>query len=1064
MAEGDNNEQRPGFWERLQENLRGIADSVSSIELGELRERVANPTGTSPIDLRPIEEVRATRARVAETQVDTDEGADPAAPTPDRYAGLGPTGRQRLYLRSPSGSFDQLQEVPNDQVDELIRSGRAVFPAGVQVPVAEDGRLVGRVASENLAAFLRQRPGANRVLLGASLQNEVVRREAPGGERDQTSGHYSSWTQALVGAGQNAIEAFSPDIGIARREAVTRENARRQQEALDTGGVFVPVEDPLSRREANNSFVPHLGRFAPEVALGVLAPGASLAEIATLRAGAAAGSTGSVLQALATRASQGLARAGVAEGTAQGAGALAALGARSFGVNAVLDAFGQARTAELENRPLVASELISNATLSGLLGLGIEGAFLGIGAGVGRLARRTVRTAEEADLALREYVSGEYATSGSFVPTEAQKATARARAGLSGGQAEDIALIQNHPHTQDILAMSDAEVRSYATRSSESFVDIINRIDEVAQPEGATGAIARIGSLADTPVEAASTNLVARLGQYATRLRDSVADLEMRGATSVARRIRSAIQGLSEKTFPVVDGARVLRPGVTSGELFQDLFTLRNTIRDMGLEAAGGSLPANQSALINEAYAAIGDIMRDESVFGRAGSAYAEYAEPVEAMLSARERIASTVGTRRPGETRLFVDDGKLLNLGKTFETAKGGETVLRVVEDIKTIRDAMEKMASSPTLTEAGFVPEGMLDEVARSVDTAVTDFSITALAQRIRAANKAVGQAERQSSGILGAIGVTPERFGQAGAVAGAAAGAAVGGPVGAGVGAVGGYVAGMVGSAAARTSRTAEIRANLGRAIRNYDVRFTKAMKNLEKRINSATPLVTTSARVLPRIFQGINSEEKKNELYFRVLDDVNSFTGNPTGALERFEAATEGMPMNVAARLTEAGNRGLQYLKTIAPPVREDPFTGRRVPPSASQRDAFLRAFAGVDDPLVLLESLSTGNTPQETADAVRVAYPDYYAHVGQEAMRLFAQTTRRPPYSLRVQLARVLNIPTDPSLDPTFAFAMQQRYAQTPAQARSVGMSRQPARRAGTLSIATTYTASQELEQ
>ncbi len=1045
MAEGDNNEQRPGFWDRLRSFV------------GENAERSA-VVGT--YDLRPIEEIRASRAAAGTAAATTDSNADPAAPTPDRYAGLGPSGRQRMYVRSAAGSFDQLQEVPNDQVDELIRTGRAVFPSGVQVPVAEDGRFIGRVASENLAAFLRQQPGANRVLLGSELQNAVVRREVPGGERDQNSGHYSSWGQALIGAGQNAIEAFSPQIGIARREAAVRENARRQAEALETGGVFIPVEDPLARREANNSFVPHLGRFAPEIALGVAAPGASLAELATLRAGAAAGTGGSVLQAMATRASQGLLRAGVREGTAQTAGALTALGARAFGTNAVLDAFGQARTAELEGRPLIASEVISNATLSGLLGLGIEGAFLGASAGVSRLARRSTETAEDGATALRNYVAGEFPTTGGEVLPDAS-----GRAALSGGEAADVALVRHHPQTQNILRMSEAEVGQYAARSSESFVDILNKIDEVAQPEGATGAIARISSVADTPIEAASTNLLSRLDAYTDSLTARAADLQMRGATGIASRVRSAIQGMIAKNFEVVDDLRVLRPDVSPASMFQDVFALRNTIRDLGLEAAGGSLPANQSAFLNQAYADIGSLMRDETVFGRAGAAYAEYAEPVEAMLSARERIAGAVGTMRPGEgRRLFVDDAKLASLASKFETAKGGETVTRVVEDIKTIRDAMVRMGESPALREIGFVPDGMLDELAKSVDTGITDFSITALAKEIRGAAKRVGQAERQSSGILGAIGVTPERFGGAGAAVGAATGMALGGPLGAAAGGVVGYAAGMVGSAAARTSRTAEITANLHKAVRAYDIRFTKAMRKLEARIKSATPIVTTSARVLPRMFQAANTEEKKNELYFRVLDDVNSLTGNPTGALERFDAATEGMPSSIAGKLSEAGTRGLQYLRSIAPPVREDPFTGRKLPPSASQRDAFLRAFAGVDDPMVLLESLSTGNTPQETAEAVRITHPEFYASIGNDTIQMLTRTNRRPSYGIRVQLARVLNIPTDASMDPTFLMAMQQRYAQTPAQARSVGMSRRPASRAGTLSIATTYTASQEIEQ
>lgn len=1056
MAEGDNNDQSPGLLDRLRTAASEVGDRG----------------GSGFYDFRPIETVRRARTEQATSRLASDE-VDPSAPNPARYAGLGPTGRQRLYLRSASGQYDQLQEVPNDQVNDLVTSGRAVFPAGTEVPVARNGQFLGRVRSEDLARFIAEDPLGSQVLLGSALQTEVSRRNSVDGERGR-NGFYEQAAQVLRGAGQRVLESIEPNLGVDRRRAVQAENARRLAEAERTGGVYVPVEDGVERRSAANPIVSAVAGATPEIAVGIAIPGLSSAGIRALSSSVQAGTRGSVLEALAAQASRGLGAAGLSAEAAATGGAVAALGARSIATNAVLDASMQLREAEITGRPLIASEVISQATLSGLLGLGIEGLFAGFGAAAGRVGRRA--SARASRMPIGDFVTRDAAGNmtynlgrGPMVETP----PSALRSILSGGNAEDIATLRSHPYAADALNRSATEMQEQAAHTADLWTNIINKTDDII-PQATTpgqGAIARLGQLANTPIDSAASLSRIRVSNMADDMAEllSTGRAAAEGLSPIASRAREALEAFASRTGQIADdGTFAYRNGLTTGALFEDLYRLRENIKGLGLDAAGGSTAnANQKALVDRLYAQLGDTMRDTNIFGDTAAAYATYADNIEQVLNARKVLEDAFTVKRAGldgEMRPVPNDGKVIELAKKIETARNGIISSDVVGGAEAIENSIRTMANDPLLQQAGVSSSMLADEISNLRINATQQFNRLALDTYLRGLGEAIGRAERQSEGLLGMIGITPERFAGLGAAVGGVVGTISGGPVGGAWGAAIGGVLGLSGSVAARTSRTMNATSTLARATADFRKRYSKAMLGIEKSLDSRQQVITTSARVLPRMFGKAKTEEEKNNLYFRVVEDVRNLSSNPTAALERLDVGLSGVPQTVAEKLAEAGTRGLAYLSSIAPPVTEDPFTGKRTPPSATQRDTFLRAFAGVDDPMVLLEGLAAGNVPQETVDAVRTVYPDFYAAQQGAVANLIAQRRTLPHYSQRVQISRVLGIPADRTLDGQFMVTMQQRYAQTPAQARSLGMSRAPARRVGTLRVEQTYSEAQRLEQ
>jgi len=119
--------------------------------------------------------------------------------------------------------------------------------------------------------------------------------------------------------------------------------------------------------------------------------------------------------------------------------------------------------------------------------------------------------------------------------------------------------------------------------------------------------------------------------------------------------------------------------------------------------------------------------------------------------------------------------------------------------------------------------------------------------------------------------------------------------------------------------------------------------------------------------------------------------------------------------------------------------------------------FTRRVRAIEDPASLLDDMKAGNLSVAAVEAVRDVYPNLYADMQGRAVEWLGNTDELVSYEYRVRIGLLFDMPTDPSLRPEFAMAMQALYQQPAPPPRTISPA--PAGR----TAKGTATPSQELE-
>lgn len=272
---------------------------------------------------------------------------------------------------------------------------------------------------------------------------------------------------------------------------------------------------------------------------------------------------------------------------------------------------------------------------------------------------------------------------------------------------------------------------------------------------------------------------------------------------------------------------------------------------------------------------------------------------------------------------------------------------------------------------------------------------------------------------------------------ALHGGVAGAVHAGPVGLAIG-VGAAIAHKV-----VRERGASVLAVLADRAARSDMQISSAVREFFKPAGVARRSITAArkaanaelARSAVRSETDIALQRKQNETrqqaYYAMLAKISKArTLAQQGALHNAAVPRS----SAAANGTLA--RATQYLLDAAPAQpTHDPtalLTGRAKPhPDPVALARWARKVAAIDHPIVeLSHALHAGTLTKDQVDAVRQTYPAIYDQFRGQVARQIGKLKHPMPYVKRVQLGLLLQLPTDPSLEPA-AIAMAQQAYQRP---------------------------------
>lgn len=278
----------------------------------------------------------------------------------------------------------------------------------------------------------------------------------------------------------------------------------------------------------------------------------------------------------------------------------------------------------------------------------------------------------------------------------------------------------------------------------------------------------------------------------------------------------------------------------------------------------------------------------------------------------------------------------------------------------------------------------------------------------------------------------------------VKGGAFGAAMGGLSAIGVPAVAalpaaGLVADKVGDLVFRRA---------GKAVGEASERLAKAVEQIVSVTTKATPAAPVLASKVLTSLRYSDTEPDEAE---RSSEMATAFAKRAAEIRQRTTRTPEGLRMTRQARreLTErllpvaaldplladqlesVAARRLEFLATRIP--RSPGLGGATGPdtwePSDFEIRAFARYAAAVEDPIGVLERAADGTMTTEDAEALREVYPEIYGAVQQEIRLRMSELRDQLPYSRRLMLSILFNVPLDPGLEPNILAILQGHFAQ-----------------------------------
>jgi hypothetical protein len=94
------------------------------------------------------------------------------------------------------------------------------------------------------------------------------------------------------------------------------------------------------------------------------------------------------------------------------------------------------------------------------------------------------------------------------------------------------------------------------------------------------------------------------------------------------------------------------------------------------------------------------------------------------------------------------------------------------------------------------------------------------------------------------------------------------------------------------------------------------------------------------------------------------------------------------------------------------------------PSDTDLAKFERYSSTVENPMGALDHLAAGTITTEEAETLRAVYPGLYNNLQKRLFNAIVERGAEIPYSQRLNLSTMFDLPVDPTMSPQFLLAMQ----------------------------------------
>jgi len=164
-------------------------------------------------------------------------------------------------------------------------------------------------------------------------------------------------------------------------------------------------------------------------------------------------------------------------------------------------------------------------------------------------------------------------------------------------------------------------------------------------------------------------------------------------------------------------------------------------------------------------------------------------------------------------------------------------------------------------------------------------------------------------------------------------------------------------------------------------------------------------------------------------YRDLVDLASdnFEEAMTEMQVRLESITDASP-EIAVGLMERAATTIQYLKGVMPQTvqKKGPFS-REVLPSGTQMAEFNRKYDIAYDPRVYFDAIKNNKgVTRGMTQTFNAVWPEMAMSFREEFLDVLGdKKSLDMPFNAKVNLAMILNVDTDPVLDPSFVLPLQQ---------------------------------------